>query len=35
MSNITSIKQQAVENFTAQYPILVQRGIDEPPWNPP
>ncbi|MNB95942.1 RecT family protein [compost metagenome] len=33
MSNITSIKQQAVENFTAQFPILVQRGIDEPTWN--
>ncbi|MGS3139332.1 phage recombination protein Bet [Aeromonas sanarellii] len=33
MSNITSIKQQAVENFAAQFPILVQRGIDEPTWN--
>jgi phage recombination protein Bet len=33
MSNITSIKQQAVENFTAEFPILVQRGIDEPTWN--
>ncbi|MGS3141531.1 phage recombination protein Bet [Aeromonas sanarellii] len=33
MSNITSIKQQAADNFAAQYPILVQRGIDEPTWN--
>jgi phage recombination protein Bet len=33
MSNITSIKQQAAENFAAQFPILVQRGIDEPTWN--
>ena len=28
MSNITSIKQQAADNFAAQFPILVQRGID-------
>ncbi|AZU47913.1 phage recombination protein Bet [Aeromonas hydrophila] len=33
MSNITSIKQQAADNFAAQFPILVQRGIDEPTWN--
>lgn len=33
MSNITSLKQQAADNFAAQFPILVQRGIDEPTWN--
>ncbi|ALN97597.1 phage recombination protein Bet [Aeromonas caviae] len=33
MNNITSIKQQAADNFAAQFPILVQRGIDEPTWN--
>ncbi|MCZ0752543.1 phage recombination protein Bet [Aeromonas enteropelogenes] len=33
MSNITSIKQQAAENFAAQLPMLAQRGIDEPTWN--
>lgn len=33
MSNITNIKQQAAENFAAQFPILAQRGIDEPTWN--
>ena len=31
MSSITSIQQrQAADNFAAQFPILVQRGIDEP-----
>ncbi len=33
MSNITSLKQQAADNFAAQFPILVQRDIDEPTWN--
>lgn len=33
MSNIISIKQQAAENFAAQFPMLAQRGIDEPTWN--
>lgn len=33
MTNIASIKQQAADNFAAQFPILVQRGIDEPTWN--
>lgn len=33
MSNITNIKQQAAENFAAQFPMLAQRGIDEPTWN--
>lgn len=33
MNNVAIIKQQAVENFAAQFPILVQRGIDEPTWN--
>jgi phage recombination protein Bet len=33
VSNAISIKQQAVENFAANFPILVRRGIDEPTWN--
>ena len=33
MSNITNIKQQAAENFAAQFPKPAQRGIDEPTWN--
>ena len=33
MSNITNIKQQAAENFAAQFPMPAQRGIDEPTWN--
>ena len=33
MNNIISIKQQAAENFAAQFPMLAQRGIDEPTWN--
>ncbi|MGL5499505.1 MAG: phage recombination protein Bet [Aeromonas sobria] len=33
MSTIAIIKQQAAENFAAEFPILAQRGIDEPTWN--
>jgi phage recombination protein Bet len=33
VSNITSIKQQAADNFAAQFPALAQRGIDEALWN--
>ncbi|MGY3853425.1 phage recombination protein Bet [Aeromonas aquatilis] len=33
MSNLATIKQQAAENFAGQFPILAQRGIDEPTWN--
>lgn len=32
-SNISDIKKQATENFAAQFPMLAQRGIDEPTWN--
>lgn len=33
VSNIAIMKQQAAENFAAEFPILAQRGIDEPTWN--
>lgn len=33
MSNIANIKQQAAESFATNFPMLAQRGIDEPTWN--